>query len=79
VINIRGEDVTRNYVQGAWKALIIGLQAGCNKAILKERSPACGVHAVYDGTFSGRRIPGEGVLSALLQSYGFTVMSDEDL
>ncbi|HHX10806.1 MAG TPA: DUF523 domain-containing protein [Firmicutes bacterium] len=79
VLNIYGDDITRNYVEGAKKTLHIALQAGCTKAILKDRSPACGVHAVYDGTFSSNRIPGEGVLAALLRAHGLTVISDEDL
>ena len=36
-------------------------------AILKARSPTCGVHEVYDGTFSGTRVPGEGVFAAMLK------------
>lgn len=79
VVNIYGDDVTQNYVEGARKALYIALQAGCTKAVLKERSPACGVRAVYDGTFSNKCVPGEGVLAALLKAHGFEVISDEDL
>ncbi len=79
VLDIRGEDVTNNYVQGAWKTLMIAKQAGCNKAILKEKSPACGVSKIYDGNFDKTLIRGEGVLTALLKSHGFTVISDEEL
>ena len=79
VVNINGNDVTRNYVEGARKALEIALQAGCTKAILKERSPACGVRAVYDGKFNKHVVPGDGVFAALLKAHGFTVLSDEEL
>ena len=77
--NANGVDVTENYTEGARMALELALQAGCNKAILKERSPACGVHRVYDGSFNGTVVPGDGVLAAMLKSHGFQVISDEDL
>lgn len=79
VVNLAGEDVTENYVEGAWKSLLIGLQAGCNKAILKSRSPACGVGVIYDGKFQKNLIRGNGVLAALLKSHGFVVLTEETL
>ena len=48
-------------------------------AILKSRSPTCGVKEVYDGTFSGRRIPGQGTLAAALLAAGYRVIDAEDL
>lgn len=48
-------------------------------AVLKSRSPTCGVHQVYDGTFSGRLIDGMGVLAAALQEQGIRVIDAEDL
>ena len=42
-------------------------------AILKSRSPTCGVKQVYDGTFSGRLIDGMGVLAEALQKAGYQV------
>lgn len=47
--------------------------------ILKSRSPTCGVHQVYDGTFTGTIIKGAGVLAQALQAAGYTVMDNEDL
>lgn len=78
VVNTAGDDVTENYLEGARKALEIALQAGCTKAILKERSPACGTGLIYDGRFQRNLIQGSGVLAALLRAHGFTVISDED-
>ena len=48
-------------------------------AILKSRSPTCGVHQVYDGTFSGTRIDGAGVFAQALKDAGYPVMDAEDL
>jgi uncharacterized protein YbbK (DUF523 family) len=77
VKNVLGEDVTHNYVQGSFEALYIGLQSGCTKAILKARSPACGLGEIYDGSFSRKLKKGNGVLAALLLMYGFQVFTDE--
>lgn len=48
-------------------------------AILKSRSPTCGVHQVYDGTFSGTLIDGAGTLAQALMAAGYAVMDNEDL
>lgn len=48
-------------------------------AILKSRSPTCGVHQVYDGTFSGRLIDGAGVLAQALMDAGYRVIDAEEL
>lgn len=48
-------------------------------AILKARSPTCGVHQVYDGTFTGTLVDGAGVLAQALQDAGYTVLDNEDL
>lgn len=48
-------------------------------AILKSRSPTCGVHQVYDGTFSGTLIDGAGVFAQALKDAGYRVIDVEDL
>ena len=47
--------------------------------VLKSRSPTCGVHQVYDGTFSGKLIPGAGVLAKALQDVGCQVWDAEEV
>lgn len=47
-------------------------------AILKSRSPTCGVKQVYDGTFSGRLVDGMGVLAAALKDRGYQVIDSEE-
>lgn len=56
---------------------IRGLGIDC--AILQSRSPTCGVNQVYDGTFSGTRIAGSGVLAQALKDAGYRVIDAEDL
>jgi len=48
-------------------------------AILKSRSPTCGVHQVYDGSFSGKLVPGMGVLAQALKDAGIEVVDCEDI
>ena len=48
-------------------------------AILQSRSPTCGVNEIYDGTFSGTRIPGSGVLARALKTAGYKVLDAEDI
>ena len=53
--------------------------AGCTHAVLKARSPSCGVGCVYDGTFTHTRTAGDGVFAALLREAGFILMTEEEL
>ena len=48
-------------------------------AVLKSRSPTCGVHQIYDGTFTGKLVDGAGVLAQALKEAGYTVLDNEDL
>lgn len=48
-------------------------------AVLQSRSPTCGVKQVYDGTFSGRLIPGRGVFAQALADAGIAVIDKEDI
>jgi uncharacterized protein YbbK (DUF523 family) len=52
---------------------------GIDCAVLKSRSPTCGVNEIYDGTFSGRRIKGSGVLAQVLKDAGIRVIDSEDV
>ena len=73
VIDRNGVDRTDAFRAGAAAAVEIARTHGCVRAILKENSPSCGTSTVYDGTFSGRLVPGEGVAAAALRRAGITV------
>ena len=77
VVEKNGTDNTAEYKRGAEEALKIAKLLDCKVAILKERSPSCGSDIIYDGSFSGTRIPGEGVTTALLRKNGIRVISEE--
>lgn len=74
-----GKDCSQAFAEGARAALRLAREHGIRAAILKERSPSCGVRVVYDGTFSGRLVPGMGLTAALLAADGITLYSEEDL
>ncbi len=79
VLDENGRDVTRYFVKGAEETLKIAKLLGAKKALLKERSPSCGVTKVYDGTFSGKTKPGMGVTTCLLKKNGIKVYSEEQV
>lgn len=79
VYNKEGTDVTRDYLAGAHKTLQLALEHQVTVAILKERSPSCGVSLIYDGRFNGTRHPGQGVTAALLAQHGIQVYSEQTL
>lgn len=73
-----GRDVDREFREGARIGLQRAIEEQVDLAILQSRSPSCGVKKVYDGTFSGKLIPGMGVFAALLTEHGIKVMDVED-
>ena len=70
--------VTAQYHKGAEIALQLARLTDCRVAVLKANSPSCGHGTVYDGTFSGKKIPGSGVAAELLEQNGIAVYTDED-
>lgn len=79
VINESGKDVTKYYLKGAELALNICKYLDIKIAILKENSPACGVHQIHDGSFKGKLINGEGTTTELLRKNGITVYSESEI
>lgn len=79
VLSRDGADVTHAFELGARRALEAALATGCRGAILKARSPSCGVGAVYDGSFSHTLRPGDGLWARLLREAGFRLWTEDDL
>lgn len=75
VINNEGTDVTSNYQNGAEEALKIAKLLGIKKALLKAKSPSCGNGKIYDGTFSGTLIDGDGITTKLLKENNIEVIT----
>ncbi|MFA5961176.1 MAG: DUF523 domain-containing protein [Parcubacteria group bacterium] len=74
-----GVDVTANFKIGAEQVLKIAKARGITTAILKQKSPSCGCGKIYDGTFSGVMIEGDGVMTKLLKKNGIEVLTEDDL
>lgn len=71
-----GRDATEAFRLGAERALSIARGHGCVRALLKERSPSCGSGQIYDGSFSGKIVPGNGVTAELLAQSGIQVYGE---
>ena len=78
VINREGQDVDDVFRSGAAAVLEIALREQPDLIILQSRSPSCGVKEIYDGSFSGKLVPGKGVFAALACENGFKVMDVEE-
>jgi len=74
-----GNDVTDAFIEGAEKTLALCMQHHIRIAILKEGSPSCGVACVNDGSFSGRKINGQGVTARLLTGHGISVYNEQQI
>ncbi|MBF8187753.1 DUF523 domain-containing protein, partial [Nonomuraea sp. K274] len=79
VLATDGSDVTAEFLAGARAALAVARRSGVRLAVLKEGSPSCGALAIYDGTFAGRRTPGQGVTTALLERSGVRVFTEDQV
>ncbi|MCX5468730.1 DUF523 domain-containing protein [Acinetobacter nematophilus] len=78
VQDANGDDVSSAFIQGAEKALKLAQQYQVTHIILKANSPSCGSGMIYDGSFSGQKVQGKGVTTALLEQHGFIVMTENE-
>ncbi len=79
VIDIEGHDVTIAFLKGAEYALSKVKKYKIEIALLKEKSPSCGIHHIYDGHFDSTLISGSGVTAAILKQSGIRVFSENEL
>ena len=76
VVSLSGICMNEPFLRGARETLRIAQLTGCRRALLKERSPSCGVHQVYR---LAELVDGSGVAAALLKDAGLAIMSEADL
>ena len=78
VMDIDGNNVDMAYRNATQLALekIVGMEI--DLVILQSRSPTCGVNCIYDGSFTGRLIKGQGLFAIELINAGYTVIDAED-
>ncbi len=79
VINEAGVDVTYEFNKGANLALQIALKENIKYAILKEKSPSCGVNKIYDGNFNGTLLTGKGITCQLLEKNGIKCYNENEI
>lgn len=83
-MNKEGEDVTDKFLKGAEISFKVCMQMAALRnepiegAILKANSPSCGSGKIYDGTFSGRLVDGNGVFASMLKAQGIEVITEKE-
>lgn len=77
VVSRSGKDVTEQYRRGAEAALQLAKLFDCKAAILKDRSPSCGVNLIHSGKFDGTLISGLGITAALLKANSIPVYTPD--
>ena len=79
VVNKEGLNVDSQFRKGSEEGLKLALKEKIDFAILKANSPSCGSNQIYDGTFTGTKIPGDGTFAAVLKKSGIKVFTEEEL
>ena len=79
VVNREGQDVDEAFRRGAEKMMEIAEKEQPDLIILQSRSPSCGVNEIYDGSFSGKKIPGHGIFAGMALDADYRVIDAEDL
>lgn len=79
VLDQNGVDVTGQFIRGAEETLKIAKQFNIHEFIGKSSSPSCSCNYVYNGSFSGRAVEGNGVTAALLKRNGIRIIAEEEL
>ncbi len=79
VVDSQGNDHTDLFLTGSRKACDAACAKGCTHAILKAKSPSCGVGQVYDGTFTDALVPGNGTAAQMMIDAGMQVVTEKDI
>ncbi|MDW7668676.1 MAG: DUF523 domain-containing protein [Bacillota bacterium] len=76
VVDKKGNDVTFQFVKGGEETLKIAKLFNIETAILKSNSPSCGCGSIYDGTFTGKIVEGNGITAAILKSNNIKIYNE---
>lgn len=74
-----GASVNEEFRHGAEAAMNIIEENDIELVILQSRSPSCGAKKIYDGTFSGNLIVGQGVFAQMLAKRNYKTVDVSDL
>lgn len=79
VFTAGGAEVTEQYRRGAEQTAALARLLGCETALLKSRSPSCGVGSIYDGSFTRSLLPRDGLAAEALRALGVVLHTEEDI
>lgn len=79
VIRKDGVDVSAEFFKGAKEALYVAELYGASLALLKSNSPSCGKNRIYDSTFTGKLIPGQGITVKAFDKHGIKVYNENEI
>lgn len=79
VINKENIDVTHNFIIGASKTLEELKKQNIELVVVKSKSPSCGYKQIYDGSFTGTIIEGNGVFTELAVKNGIQILTEKDI
>jgi uncharacterized protein YbbK (DUF523 family) len=79
VVTVDGRDVTAQFKKGAEEVARLVELTGAELAILKAKSPSCGVGCTYDGSFSDTLVDKDGVTAEILIKMGIELLTEENL
>tara|TARA_B100000586_G_scaffold18195_1_gene12123 strand:+ start:732 stop:1208 length:477 start_codon:yes stop_codon:yes gene_type:complete len=79
IITNKGKNVTSEFIQGAEKSLQLGLGAEVKIAVLKSKSPSCGIGKIYDGSFTKSLKIGNGIFAHLCHENDIACISSDNI
>ena len=79
VVTRDGDDVTSAFERGTAQVCRLAGQYGARYALLKARSPSCGTGTIYDGSFTGRVVPGYGMTAERLRAMGLRLFDETQI
>lgn len=79
VITAEGQDVSLFFIKGAHSTLNICKNYKIRTAVLKSKSPSCGLGIIYDGSFTGRTTNGNGITAELLKQNGISILNEDQV
>jgi uncharacterized protein YbbK (DUF523 family) len=72
-------DVSQAFYNGAKLVLDIVRKHEIKIAILKEKSPSCGVHHIYDGSFTRTLVNKSGITTTFLKEADVIVFNEHEI
>lgn len=79
IIDTEGLDLTDHFEPVIREIHSLVKKHCISKALLKDFSPSCGSSEIYDGSFTGTKVPGGGIITQFLKDAGVNVYSESEI